>query len=144
MKKPSGKFGAHREISFSSRVYKYLDEVLLRCIANQRKNSIANRMQLSLYYARWRTEVSQKTLCIFCRSITGHKLLTTRKKSLSLSLDYQQSLVSVPDPENWVSYVPELSKPSIFSPSVLLMVVFDDSLSSPLLLCGMQVRRLRR
>jgi hypothetical protein len=60
MKKPSGKFGAHREISFSSSVYKYFDEVLLRCIANQRKNSIANRMQLSLYYARWRTEVSQK------------------------------------------------------------------------------------
>jgi hypothetical protein len=78
------------------------------------------------------------------------------EKVLSPSLNYQRTLVSVPDPENRVSYFPELSKPSIFRSSLVLMVIFDDvqraphvrggphSLSSPLLLCGKQVRRLRR
>jgi hypothetical protein len=54
-----------------------------------------------------------------------------RKKSFP-SLNYQRSLVSIPDPENRVSYIPELSKPSIFSPSlVLMMVVFDDVAAGP-------------
>jgi hypothetical protein len=53
------------------------------------------------------------------------------EKVLSPSLNHQGSLVSVPDPENRLSYVPELSKPSIFSPSLVLMVVFDDVAAGP-------------
>jgi hypothetical protein len=55
----------------------------------------------------------------------------SRKKVLSPSLNYQQSLISVLDSENRVSYVPELSKPSIFSPSLVLMVDFDDVAAGP-------------
>jgi hypothetical protein len=54
-----------------------------------------------------------------------------KEKVLSPSLNYQRSLVSVPGPENRVSYVPELSKPYIFSPSLVLMVVFDDVAAAP-------------
>jgi hypothetical protein len=54
-----------------------------------------------------------------------------REKVLSPSLTYQRSLVSVSDPENRVFYVPELSKLSIFSPTLVLMVVFDDVTVTP-------------
>jgi hypothetical protein len=37
-------------------------------------------------------------------------LIKYKEKVLSPSLNYQRSLVSVLDPENWVSYVPKLSK----------------------------------
>jgi hypothetical protein len=70
-----------------------------------------------------------------------HTLYSIKEKVLSPSLNYQRSLVSVllskkkkfgisPNPENWVS-VPELSKPSILSPSLVLMMVFDDVAERP-------------
>jgi hypothetical protein len=52
--------------------------------------------------------------------------LSWKKKVLSPSFNHQRSLVSVPNRENRVSYVSELSKPSIFSPLLVLMVVFND------------------
>jgi hypothetical protein len=64
------------------------------------------------------------------------------KKSFRRPSTYQQSLVSVPDSENRVSYVPELSKPSIFSSSLVLIVVFDDVAAGPA--CQAEARRLAR
>jgi hypothetical protein len=51
--------------------------------------------------------------------LTRGPRVSNMEKVFSSSLNYQRILVSVPDPENRVSYIPELSKPSIFSPSLV-------------------------
>jgi hypothetical protein len=59
------------------------------------------------------------------------KSLQAYEKSTKKSFRRPSTINEVPDPENQVSYIHELSKPSIFSPSLVLMVVFDDVAAGP-------------